>query len=170
MISTHRTANRLPTPPAWMMMRAATEILFSRRVTLTEHYWVTFRERRSSAEGTPKPNQFWWPDTLDLSPLRQHAIESNPLGKDFNYVKEFESLDLQAVEKDIADVLKTSQDWWPSDYGNFSARCSLLSPMTRRTRRSESPTTPNMVFTRPSLGPMKSALAKWLRRFGLGAL
>ena len=48
MISTHRTANRLPTPPAWMMMRAATEILFSRRVTLTEHYWVTFRERRRS--------------------------------------------------------------------------------------------------------------------------
>jgi catalase-peroxidase len=72
-----------------------------------------------SAEGTPKPNQFWWPDTLDLSPLRQHAIESNPLGKDFNYVKEFESLDLQAVKKDIADVLKTSQDWWPSDYGNY---------------------------------------------------
>jgi len=71
------------------------------------------------AEGAPRLNQFWWPDQLDLSPLRQHAAESNPLGKDFNYAKEFQSLDLNAVKKDIQAVLTTSQDWWPADYGNY---------------------------------------------------
>jgi len=67
----------------------------------------------------PQPNQFWWPEKLDLSPLRQHAAESNPLGKDFNYAKEFATLDLKAVKADIAKVLTTSQDWWPADYGNY---------------------------------------------------
>ena len=71
------------------------------------------------AENTPRPNQFWWPDQLDLSPLRQHAAESNPLGKDFNYAKEFKRLDLNALRKDIQAVLTTSQDWWPADYGNY---------------------------------------------------
>jgi catalase-peroxidase len=71
------------------------------------------------AEGTPRPNQFWWPDRLDLSPLRQHDASSNPYGTDFNYAKEFQTLDLNAVKKDIAAVLTTSQDWWPADYGNY---------------------------------------------------
>jgi catalase-peroxidase len=71
------------------------------------------------AEGDPRPNQFWWPEQLDLSPLRQHSAESNPLGENFNYAKAFLSLDLQAVKQDIAKVLTTSQDWWPSDYGNY---------------------------------------------------
>ena len=72
-----------------------------------------------SAEGEPRPNQFWWPDQLDLSPLRQHAAESNPLGENFNYSKAFLSLALNAVKQDIAKVLTTSQDWWPADYGNY---------------------------------------------------
>ncbi len=72
-----------------------------------------------SAEGDPRPNQFWWPDQLDLSPLRQHAAESNPLGGNFDYAKAFLSLDLNAVKRDIAKVLTTSQDWWPADYGNY---------------------------------------------------
>ena len=54
-----------------------------------------------SAQGEPKPNQFWWPDQLDLSPLRQHAAESNPLGRQFDYAKAFASLDLNAVKQDI---------------------------------------------------------------------
>lgn len=73
----------------------------------------------ASAEDAPHPNQFWWPDQLDLSPLRRNAAESNPLGKDFDYAKEFETLDLAAVKKDIEAVLTTSQDWWPADYGNY---------------------------------------------------
>jgi catalase-peroxidase len=72
------------------------------------------------AEGEPRPNEFWWPDRLDLSPLRRHAAESNPQDKDFNYAKEFLSLDLNAVKKDIETVIKTSQDWWPSDYGTYA--------------------------------------------------
>lgn len=71
------------------------------------------------ADGEPRPNQFWWPKQLDLSSLRANSIESNPYGKDFNYGKEFQSLDLQAVKKDIAEVLKTSQEWWPADYGSY---------------------------------------------------
>ncbi len=73
----------------------------------------------ASAEGAPHSNQFWWPDQLDLSPLRRNAAESNPLGKDFDYAKAFQTLDLAAVKKDIAAVLTTSQDWWPADYGNY---------------------------------------------------
>jgi catalase-peroxidase len=73
----------------------------------------------ASAEGAPKTNQFWWPDQLDLSPLRQHAAESNPLGENFDYRKAFLTLDLKAVKQDIAKVLTTSQDWWPADYGNY---------------------------------------------------
>src|SRR6201984_3410427 len=72
-----------------------------------------------NAQAPPRPNQFWWPDQLDLSPLRQHAAESNPLSGDFDYAKAFASLDLNAVKQDIKAVLTTSQDWWPSDYGNY---------------------------------------------------
>jgi catalase-peroxidase len=72
-----------------------------------------------NAQAPPRPNQFWWPDQLDLSPLRQHAAESNPLGTDFDYAKAFGSLDLAAVKQDIKKVLTTSQDWWPADYGNY---------------------------------------------------
>jgi catalase-peroxidase len=73
----------------------------------------------SRAEGNPQSNRFWWPDQLDLSPLRQHAQESNPLGPDFDYAKAFAALDLDAVKRDIRQVLTTSQDWWPADYGNY---------------------------------------------------
>ena len=66
-----------------------------------------------------KPNLNWWPDQLDLSPLRQHSVESNPLGTDFNYAKAFASLDLKIVKQDIQKVLTTKQAWWPADYGNY---------------------------------------------------
>jgi catalase-peroxidase len=66
-----------------------------------------------------KSNQYWWPEQLDLSPLRRNSPESNPLGKDFNYAKEFATLDLKAVKADINRVLTTSVDWWPADYGNY---------------------------------------------------
>ncbi len=67
----------------------------------------------------PMSNRDWWPQQLDLSPLRQHAVESNPYGRDFDYAREFRSLDLAAVKKDIAAVLTSSQPWWPADYGNY---------------------------------------------------
>jgi catalase-peroxidase len=71
------------------------------------------------AQGEPKSNQFWWPDRLDFTPLRQHSAESNPMGDDFNYAEAFNSLDLDAVKKDITALMTTSQDWWPADYGHY---------------------------------------------------
>jgi len=73
----------------------------------------------SAVAQPPQTAQFWWPEKLDLSPLRQHSAESNPLGKDFDYAKAFATLDLKAVKQDIAKVLTTPQDWWPADYGNY---------------------------------------------------
>jgi catalase-peroxidase len=73
----------------------------------------------SSAQGMPKSNQFWWPDQLDLSPLRAHDVSSNPLGADFDYAAEFAKLDLDEVKADIEAVMTDSQDWWPADYGHY---------------------------------------------------
>ena len=67
----------------------------------------------------PKTNQYWWPQKLNLDSLRQHAPMSDPMGENFNYAKEFNSLDLKAVKKDLVKVMKTSQDWWPADYGHY---------------------------------------------------
>ncbi|MDH4108736.1 MAG: catalase/peroxidase HPI [Gammaproteobacteria bacterium] len=71
------------------------------------------------AQGEAKSNQFWWPEQVDLSPLRQHGAESNPMGADFDYAEAFESLDLDAVKKDIEALMTSSQDWWPADYGHY---------------------------------------------------
>jgi catalase-peroxidase len=69
--------------------------------------------------GEAKSNQFWWPDRVDLGPLRQHAAESNPYGEDFDYQAAFSKLDLDRVKKDIEALMKDSQDWWPADYGHY---------------------------------------------------
>jgi catalase-peroxidase len=64
-------------------------------------------------------NQDWWPNQLRLNILRQHSPASNPMDKDFNYAEAFKSLDMATLKKDIIDVLTTSQDWWPADYGHY---------------------------------------------------
>ena len=73
----------------------------------------------AAAQSAPKSNQFWWPANLNLSPLRQHSAESDPMGGDFNYSTAFKSLELAAVKADIKSLLTTSQDWWPADYGQY---------------------------------------------------
>lgn len=73
----------------------------------------------AQADSSTRHDSFWWPQKLDLSSLRLHDVESNPYGANFNYAKEFNSLDLTAVKKDIKTLLTTSQDWWPADYGNY---------------------------------------------------
>ncbi len=64
-------------------------------------------------------NRDWWPDQLDLGILRQHSSKSNPMGEDFNYAEEFKTLDLAAVKQDLYELMTTSQDWWPADYGHY---------------------------------------------------
>jgi len=71
------------------------------------------------ADSKPKTTQFWWPELLDLTPLRQHAAESNPLGEEFNYAEGFNSIDLKALKQEIETVMTTSQPWWPADYGHY---------------------------------------------------
>ena len=66
-----------------------------------------------------KPNSFWWPEQLDLTPLRQHDEESNPYGEHFDYAEAFAALDLEQVKADIETVLTDSQDWWPADWGHY---------------------------------------------------
>ena len=79
----------------------------------------TTTEAAKATRAQVMSNQFWWPERLDLSPLRQHADESDPMGKDFKYAEGFKKLDLKAVKKEIEQLLSTSQAWWPADYGNY---------------------------------------------------
>ncbi len=65
-------------------------------------------------------NRDWWPNQLRLNILRQHSSLSNPMNKDFDYAKEFKSVDLAELKKDIFELINTSQDWWPADYGTYS--------------------------------------------------
>ncbi len=97
------------------MLKNRTKVLFA--LALAVSPWAA-----TTASGGPdeaRPNQFWWPEQLDLSPLRRHGVASNPMGADYDYAKAFATLDLDAVKKDIKAVLTTSQDWWPADYGNY---------------------------------------------------
>ncbi len=73
--------------------------------------------RRTAGGGTS--NRDWWPNQLKLELLSQHSSKSNPMGEDFNYAKEFKSLDLAAVKKDLASLMTDSQDWWPADFGHY---------------------------------------------------
>ncbi len=76
-------------------------------------------EAKLSMDTRAKTNNFWWPDKVNLAPLRQHSVESNPLGANFNYAEQFKTLDLDALKKDLKKVMTTSQDWWPADFGNY---------------------------------------------------
>ena len=69
--------------------------------------------------GSGTTNQDWWPNQLNLDILHQHSSKSNPMGEGFNYAKEFKSLDLAAVKKDLRELMTKSQDWWPADFGNY---------------------------------------------------
>ena len=64
-------------------------------------------------------NQDWWPNQLNLQVLHQHSPLSNPMGEDFNYAEEFKTLDVDALKRDIIEVMTTSQEWWPADYGHY---------------------------------------------------
>ncbi|MBT8205339.1 MAG: catalase-peroxidase, partial [Eudoraea sp.] len=64
-------------------------------------------------------NRDWWPNALNLNILRQHSELADPTDEDYDYAKEFKSLDLEAIKKDLTDLMTDSQDWWPADYGHY---------------------------------------------------
>jgi len=88
-------------------------------------------EEQPEAAGCPFPhdraphpthgggNTGWWPERLNLKILAKNPAVANPLGDDFDYAEAFKTLDLDEVKRDIADVLTTSQDWWPADFGHY---------------------------------------------------
>src|SRR3989337_2150196 len=76
----------------------------------------------SEPHGQPvrvRSNRDWWPHQLDLKILRKHPAAANPMGEDFDYAAEFQTLDLDALARDVDEVLTTSQDWWPADFGHY---------------------------------------------------
>ena len=77
--------------------------------------------------GRPHTNRDWWPNQLDLSPLHQHNPKGSPYAADFDYREAFAGLDVEALQKDVLDVLTTSQDWWPADFGHYGGLMIRLS-------------------------------------------
>jgi catalase-peroxidase len=73
----------------------------------------------NQSAGAGTSNRDWWPNQLKLNILRQNSDKSDPMGKSFDYAKEFNSLDLNAIKKDIYDLMTVSQDWWPADFGHY---------------------------------------------------
>ena len=66
-----------------------------------------------------KTNGEWWPNQLNLKVLHQHSARANPMGEDFDYAKEFATLDLEAVRQDLYELMTDSQEWWPADFGHY---------------------------------------------------
>jgi catalase-peroxidase len=73
--------------------------------------------KKSAGGGTS--NREWWPNALNLNILRQNSALSDPMDKDFDYAKEFQSIDYEGLKKDLADLMTDSQDFWPADYGHY---------------------------------------------------
>ena len=77
------------------------------------------KDGKRPAMGKGTSNRDWWPNQLNLKVLHQNSSLANPMGKEFNYAKEFKKLDLQALKNDLFALMKDSQDWWPADYGHY---------------------------------------------------
>ena len=82
--------------------------------------WVETNFGNAGTDGyAPKTNQDWWPNQVDVMVLAAHSEKTNPLGVDFDYKEEFKKLDVDALKRDLTEVMTTSQDWWPADFGHY---------------------------------------------------
>ena len=84
---------------------------------MSEESKCPFNQAASAGGGTT--NQDWWPNRLKTELLSQHSSKSDPMGSDFNYAQEFNSVDYNALKQDLADLMTDSQDWWPADFGHY---------------------------------------------------
>ena len=84
---------------------------------MSEESKCPFHQAASAGGGTT--NQDWWPNRLKTELLSQQSSKSDPMGSDFNYAQEFNSVDYDALKQDLADVMTDSQDWWPADFGHY---------------------------------------------------
>lgn len=78
-----------------------------------------FGKKKSSVAGSGTQNRNWWPNQLNLNVLRQNSSLSNPMDKEFNYAEEFKKLDMEALKKDLHNLMTDSQEWWPADFGHY---------------------------------------------------
>ncbi len=88
-------------------------------MALVAAFALTVATGAALAQVDTRSPQFWWPEQLDLTPLRQHEMRPSPYGDDFTYAEAFASLDLDAVKANIEVVMTESQDWWPADWGHY---------------------------------------------------
>jgi len=93
------------------------KIAGAKRILMSSESKCPFHHGASVAGGNT--NRDWWPKQLKLELLNQHSSKSDPMAKDFDYAKEFKSLDLAALKKDLAKLMTDSQDWWPADFGHY---------------------------------------------------
>jgi catalase-peroxidase len=93
-----------------------------RRIDVTQHGSESENPVIPSPTPTahrPRSNRDWWPNQLNLQVLHQHSSKSSPLDEGFDYAEEFKKLDLEALKQDVFELMRTSQDWWPADYGHY---------------------------------------------------
>ncbi|MDQ3879939.1 MAG: catalase/peroxidase HPI, partial [Chloroflexota bacterium] len=117
-------ASQLSASPSSARSRATQPPRRNRERGETRHVSVSESENPVIPSPTPKAsrprtNQDWWPNQLDLRVLHAHSPLSDPMGEDFNYQEEFAALDVDALKRDLVEVMRTSQDWWPADYAHY---------------------------------------------------
>ena len=100
-------------------MRNRTRTLTTTMTALALAVTAVTQVQVASAQPSGSGNDYWWPNRLDLEPLRQQSADLSPAAADFKYAEAFEQLDMDALKADLEELMTTSQDWWPADFGHY---------------------------------------------------